>query len=475
MFFREHFKEDKVFILIKNYFTSVSNFIGGYINRGHERSVKAKKNIVTSFFVKGCSVLISIVLVPLTIGYVDPERYGIWLALSSIVGWISFFDIGFTQGLRNKFAESKAKGNDKLLRSYVSTTYFYVAVIFSALWLICFTVNIYIDWDEILNMPRSVEKEISDLAIIILSYFCLQFILRIINTILIADQKPALASLLDMMGQLIALIVVYLLTKFTNGSLIYLGLAIGIPNLLILLIATYFLFKKDYNLYRPNFSLVKKEFAKDIFQIGIKFFVLQIASVVQYESILFLIAHYFDPTQVTAYNIAYKYFFSLQMIFMILLSPLWTGVTDAYTSGDFKWVRNMVKKYLYILILFVVTGIIMFIYANDVYQLWLGKNMIVIEQNISLLCLIFFSTGMFASIFVNVLNGIGALKIQFISSIITSAFFFMLCLTFIKKFHMGVESILISSILANVYGYVIAPIQYYKIFIEKSKASIWYK
>ncbi len=58
-------------------------FINGFINKGHHRSVRAKKNIVASFFIKGISIAISLVVVPLTINYVNPSRYGIWLTLSS--------------------------------------------------------------------------------------------------------------------------------------------------------------------------------------------------------------------------------------------------------------------------------------------------------------------------------------------------------------------------------------------------------
>ena len=47
--------------------------------RGSSRSAKVKKNILGSFGVKGASIIISLILVPLTIGYVSSELYGIWL------------------------------------------------------------------------------------------------------------------------------------------------------------------------------------------------------------------------------------------------------------------------------------------------------------------------------------------------------------------------------------------------------------
>lgn len=51
-------------------------------------------------FIKGGSILVGLLLVPLTLEYVDSESYGIWLTLSSMVAWISFFDIGINNGLK---------------------------------------------------------------------------------------------------------------------------------------------------------------------------------------------------------------------------------------------------------------------------------------------------------------------------------------------------------------------------------------
>src|SRR5690606_15983103 len=121
------------------------------LNQGQGRTVKAKKNILGSVFIRGASIAISLVMVPLTIEYVNPTQYGIWLVLSSIVGWFSFFNIGLTHGLRNKFAEAKAKGEDGDAQMYVSTTYATLAIIFGLVWLIFLIVNPFLDWVAILD------------------------------------------------------------------------------------------------------------------------------------------------------------------------------------------------------------------------------------------------------------------------------------------------------------------------------------
>ncbi len=78
---------------------------------GSSRSIAIKKNIIASLFLKGISILVSLQVVPLTINYINPTRYGIWLTLSSIVAWLSYFDLGFAHGFRNRFAEAVAKGD----------------------------------------------------------------------------------------------------------------------------------------------------------------------------------------------------------------------------------------------------------------------------------------------------------------------------------------------------------------------------
>jgi O-antigen/teichoic acid export membrane protein len=462
-------------MLVKKHIVSLWQYAINFFSKGNQRSLKAKKNIIGALLIKGISIAIGLVLVPLTIHYINPSQYGIWLTLSSMIAWISFFDIGFTHGLRNKFAEAKAKGDKEAVKMYISTTYYYISIIFILLWFILMFVNQFISWHSLLSLPQAMEKEVSELAILVLSYFCLQFIFRVINTILTADQQPAKASLVDMLGQLFSLLIIFALTKLTDGSLLYLGLAVGIAPTLILLAANIYFFRTKFNDYKPSFRYVKKEYAKDIMKLGVKFFVLQISAIIQFETSLFLIAHYFGTEEVTNYNIAFKYFSVLQMGFTILLSPLWSGVTDAYNSGEAEWIKNAVKKYLLILVLFIITGLIMLLFSDKVYELWIGKNIVHVDFNISLLCLIYFSTTMFASIFVSVINGIGALRIQFFTAIIGSVCFFVLSLLLIKYFHLGVQSIIIASIVTNVFGYIIAPIQVYKIFYKRSQAKIWYR
>ena len=453
---------------------NVIALLNNVINKGQERSVKAKKNIIAEIFLKGTSILISLILVPLTINYINVSQYGIWLTLSSIVGWFVFFDIGLTQGLRNKFAEALAKGDSERAQIYVSTTYAVLTIIFTILWLGFLIVNHYLNWAHILNVSENMRSEVTTLAVIIFTYFCIQFVLNVISTIITANQQPARGSLIGVLGQVLSLIFIIILVKTTAGSLIKLGLALCVSPILVYFAANFLLFRGPYKKYKPKFSKIKFSYTKDLFNLGIIFFVIQIAGIIQYQTANVIIARNFSTGDVTSYNIVYKYFGILSMVFTIFLTPFWSASTEAYLKNDIAWIKNSIKKYNLLNILLVTAGLIMLIFSKDIYNLWLGKGKVSIPFSLSLWGFIFFNISIFGAKYVYFLNGISALRIQFYASIFSPILYIVVALLLIKYYHMGVYALFIASIIGNFNGFFLAPLQYFQI-IKKHKKGIWIK
>ena len=186
-----------------------------YINKGNPRSVKAKKNILTSFIIKGASIVIGFLMVRITLDYLDQTKYGIWLTMSSFLTWFTFFEIGLGNGLRNKLAEALALKDYKLGKIYVSTTYAILSIVISVVALAFFIGNNFLDWSKILNTDPTLSKELSQLALIVFGFFFLRFVVKLIGIVLYADQRPAIANSFGPVGNLFALITIYILTKTT--------------------------------------------------------------------------------------------------------------------------------------------------------------------------------------------------------------------------------------------------------------------
>ena len=448
--------------------------IANLLNSGAERSIKAKKNVLTSFFLKSASISINLLLVPLTINYVTVSEYGVWLTLSSIVAWFSFFDIGLTNGLRNKFAEAISYNDTEKARVYVSTTFAILTVIISIVWIVFMVFNSIIDWNKILNLEPTSTNNISIVMIIVFTYFCLQFVLKIINTVLIANQEPAMSSLIDVISQSITLIIIFIMTQITTGSLYNLALAMSLAPFAVLVFANIFLFNTKYKQYKPNFKYVNFKYAKGLFNLGLVFFIIQIAGIIQYQSANFIIINYYDASNVVNYNIVYKYFSMLSMVYAIFLTPFWTASTDAYFRNDIEWIKNAIKRYKQLNILVAIVSVFMLFFSDYVYMLWLGENSLSISFILSFWAFVYFNLNMYAAKYVSFLNGIGALRIQFISSLISPVLFIVIVLLFFRVFNLGIYSIFIASIFSNFNGFIIAPLQYHMI-VNKSKRGIWVK
>ena len=461
-------------MLLRERVIDTISFIKSKINSGQERSVKAKKNIIGSFLIRGTSIAISVVLVPITINYVNVSQYGVWLTISSIVVWFSFFDIGLTQGLRNKFAEAVAKGDTQLARIYVSTTYAILTIICGSLWCIFLFANQFLNWTHILKISGNMEPEVSILALIVFTYFCLQFVLRVITTVLTANQQPAIESLISLLGQILSLIFILILVKTTEGSLIKLGIALCLSPVLVLIGASIFFFRGSYKKYRPSITKVKFSYAKGLFKVGVIFFIIQIAGIVQFQTANIIIARNFTTADVTSYNIVYKYFGVLDMIFAIFVTPFWSASTEAYFKNDIQWIKQGIKKYNQLNVLLLIIGLIMLIFSQNVYNLWLGKGKVSIGFYLSLWGFLYFNMAIFVAKYVFFLNGINALRIQFIACLISPFIYIGLALLLIKYYQLGVYSLFIASIGANFNGLILAPIQYHMV-INKKKKGIWLK
>lgn len=435
------------------------------------RSGKAKKNIIFSFIIKGASICISLILVPLTINYLNPTRYGIWITLSSIIGWISFFDIGLGNGLRNKLAESLAKGDIKLAKSYISTTYAILFLIMIGILIIFFILNPLFNWASILNSEQGMSYELSSLALIIVLMFCIQFVLQLITTILTADQRSADASLINLIGSIIALVIIFTLTKTTNGSLFYLAIAMGLSQILALFISSIWLYSHKYKNIAPSFKSINLKLVKNLINLGVKFFIIQIAVLILYQTSNIIIAQLFGPAEVTSYNIVYKYFSIISMGFSIIISPFWSAFTEAYTLKDIKWIKNVMGKLRKFWLLLLILSIIMIVLSDAIYKLWIGKS-IDIPFTLTIIMAVYVIINTWCGIFSNFLNGVGKIKLQLYISIIGSIINIPLAILLGKK--IGVSGVILSTVILGLISAIMSPVQYHKIITNKA-IGIWGK
>ena len=221
---------------------------------GNSRTNIVLQNTVLTIFFKGFSILVNFILVPLCLRAVTEMEYGIVLTITSIANWISFFDIGIGNGLRNKLGRSIA-GNDVALgRKYVSTAYYYITLIFVALLIIYTIAHPFINWYGILNLQPTDVKNLSSCIYVVIAIFIVRFILQLVSVVLLADQKSYLSDAILPIANFLTLGLIFLFYQTGTVNFYNLILSVSATPILVLLIYNLVLFNGRYRQYMPSLN-----------------------------------------------------------------------------------------------------------------------------------------------------------------------------------------------------------------------------
>lgn len=411
--------------------------------------------------------------VPVLLNYLDVERYGIWVTIVSVTTWIGFFDIGIGMGLKNQLSKALAKGNIELAKEYISTTYIVFSIIFLSVLIIILAINPFLNWADFLNAPFEMEEELTILISIVLSSFCIRFILQTITQVAQSMQKVAISNMFNPISNLICLIIIYSLTKTTNHqSLIVFGSILSITPIFIYVIGSIIFFRQLSLDLSPSLKYLNFKHVKVLLNLGVQFFIVHIAILILTQSSLILISNLYGPQYVTEYNIAFKYFAIIYMIYSIIIKIFWPAFTEAWVKTDVEWIKKSINKLLYLWFFLCALGIFMYFISDLFYSIWIGKE-IIISKKLSFFMLLYNLLLSFGGIFSTFLSAINKLRVQLISYIIGGILFYPLVIIFNHYTNIGFIGVLISMIISSIY-YLIAPMQYYLVINNKANG-IWNK
>jgi O-antigen/teichoic acid export membrane protein len=450
-----------------------------FFNKGHKRTILTKKNIAASFAIKGITILISLILIPMTINYVNSERNGIWLTMYSMVVWLTLFDIGFGNGMKNKVAEAKAKGNTILAKKYISSTYAIVTLICLLIFVLFCLINPHLNWSKILgSVPAVYDKEVAGLIWIVMGSFCFTFVLNLLKFIVAADQRPAIGSFLDMLGQLLTLLGIFILSKTAPPSLITLGLVTGFAPVVVYTIASLVLFNTRYKEWKPSFKHVEFKLAGTMMHLGIQFFITCCAAFMVTQTIPFLILRLTNPVEVTHFNTVFRLFSAVFSAVGIIILPYWSAFTDAYTQKDFAWMKKNMAYLHKLFIYFLLFQLLILLLSPLIYYVWVNYwiketvNMLNIPFLMSLAVCLYVCALCWLNICIYPINGIGKIRLQMYSSIVEMILLIPVSMGLGRQW--GAIGVILAPIIIYLPRMIWAPIQLNKLINNKSYG-IWNK
>lgn len=385
------------------------------------RTAAIYRNVALSFLLKGFSALITLLMVPLTLICLGEYQNGVWLTVSSLLVWIDQMDIGLGNGLRNKLAESIAHNDTMQARQSVSSTMAMLTCITLPLTLLLVLLVVSTDVYAFFNADQTVISDLRAALLAAVVLVCITFVLKIVGNVYMGLQQPATSNLILVSGQALALLATWMLMK--NGQATFFNIVIAntaapLAAFLVAFVITFCILHPEL---RPSLRFVNMRAAMNLGNLGIKFFWLQIAGIIQFMTANILISNFFTPQMVTPYQIAYRYMSLIIVVFTVIYMPFWNATTDAYARGDMEWIRRANKKMSLMSLFIALLMVVMVLVSPWVYDIWI-KEACHVPFGMTVMMALYIFLLVLSMRYSYFLNGIGALRLQLCMTVFTVIF-----------------------------------------------------
>lgn len=451
-------------------YESIKNTTFDFYNSNKEIAL----NIIGAFGVRGVSLILSLFTMPVYIRYFRNQSVlGIWYTLLSVLNWVLMFDLGLGNGLRNKLPICLAKNKLSEARSYIVSTY--VMTLFIVLvWSVIGNMLIpLVNWNSILNIhPGLVSNEvlISCIKIVFLGIM-VQFVFKLITSILYAVQKSAAVNVLTLISTIIILLSVSFLPVGTiQENLLRMSWINAIAVNLPLLIATIFIFSTTLKKVIPKIQDFRINFAKEVLHIGVTLLWLQLIFMVISNTNEFLISHLTNPESVVQYQAYNKIFNTVSSILTLGLTPIWSAVTKAAGQNKYEWIKKLNLILLLSTIGVLIFELLLVPFMQPIVNTWLGRGIVSIRIKYSVIFAISNAIFFLHNVNTSFGNGMSFFKIQVIWMTFAAIVDIPLSYLFANVFG-GWIGIIVANIVALLPFEVIQIIYFKRLINEKIQAN----
>ena len=422
------------------------------------------KNIALGLVYKPLSMLLSYLYIPVALAYLGDEKYGVWATVLSVLSWISLFDIGIGNGLRNKLAENLKNYDSLKTRKYVSSAYIMLTIIVMILMIVTVALFSLINWKSFFKVEANFSDNLTIVMNISIICMCVSFVMEICKSVYLALQKNHITNLMGLVQQALMLFSVVILKKYTNGNLVFVAIAYGISNLVVELFFTLKLFKYNRD-FIPRVKYFSREEAKDTTGLGIQFFIIQIAAMILYATDNIIITQICGPVQVTPYTTANKLFSMITAVFSIMIAPYWSAITVRKVDGDIGGIKKAEKKMLRLWGMATIGCIFLIIVFKPVVHIWLQRDM-TFQQGLIPLMAVYAIVYMWNAVYSQIGNGLSLMKVSVIIAIIQSIVNVIASIFFGSILGMKSVGVLLGTVIAMLVSSIVMPI-YIKKYLSK--------
>lgn len=323
---------------------------------GTEDEIRSKKRyqrglwttvMVMSFRV--ATLLTGILTVPLTLRYLGADLFGVWMILTSIVEFATFYDFGLGVGLRNMLIECDSRQDYFQARKIIASAMSAICVLAVLLVLATLLLAPLLPWDTLIKCDSlEARKQILPGVRAVMIAFALGLPATQLLNITVAYQRGYLGYGCYLIGRLAGFSFVIACVVYELPFWMLAGGYIAIPNLVLSIGWLVFVIKVPVlRLWgiRPSVTLIKQ-----LFTIGIWVVIHQLSYTLTNTSIVILTGHTIGASATVPYSVTQKLMSVLSIFPQSFRTGIYAAIGEAWHSRDKEWMKRSIHKTFWVLL-----------------------------------------------------------------------------------------------------------------------------
>jgi O-antigen/teichoic acid export membrane protein len=314
-------------------------------SRGIDRIKRAGLTGISSAAAQGITIAAGIISVPLTVGYLGKEQYGIWLTINSLLQWLYVSNLGLSgNALINKLSEANGKDDKILAREIVSTAFWSLGGI-SVVFVLLFAISLqFVDLRVVFNATEAVSAtELRTAVIFAFVIFVLMFPTSMVDAVYGSYQEGYISNIWNIAGSIVSLIALIIVTQLKGGLPLLVVSLFGVRLLFSLMNAIY-LFGFRHPWLKPSPNAVTKKSFRGLMGLGSKYLAAQLSGIGMFQSQPMIISQVVGPGSVGVFNIAQRILTLPLNVVQIFSNPFMATYGEAKARGDWDWIKRTLKR-----------------------------------------------------------------------------------------------------------------------------------
>ncbi len=309
-----------------------------------DRTRRLVGGMLTALVGRGSAAAASFLLVPVTIGYLGAETFGLWMTVAALTSMVLWADLGLGNTLMTKLAAAVGRDDWPAGQRLVSSTYLLLGGVALGLLIVLFAAAPLVPWGAVFGtQDPSIAQLGKHLTLLCFAAFLINIPLSLVQRVQYASGRISQSNLWQLVGSLLAVAASGTTVLLHMDPLLVVAVAVLGPLLANLANSAWY-YLRDGRQVRPRPSAVSRQTARDVLRIGPLFLVISIASSVSINVDNLLVTHVLGLTAVTELAVPVKVFTLLGLVVSVVNLPLWPLNAEAFAQGDDAWVRRITRR-----------------------------------------------------------------------------------------------------------------------------------